>query len=129
MSAPDLFTAPRQQEARPLTIAHQGLAACLVQLCATPFLDEAARDAVEMLAEILPHAHGDGPVAEQLISASRAVSDSWSTSDLPADGHAWARALTTAQRAVCSYYRGRAAACHARIFPETQPSPEAAADA
>lgn len=122
----DLFTAPRPEEARPLTIAHQGLAACLVQLCATPFLDDGARDAADMLAEILPHAHGDGPVAEVLVQASRAVSGAWADRSAPGGGVIWATALSGARAAVCSYYRGRAAACHARIFPETQPSPEAA---
>jgi hypothetical protein len=114
---------------RPLTIAHQGVAACLVQLCATPFLDDAAADAAAMLAEMLPHAHGDHPVAEALVLAAREVEACWPQRHVPGGGVAWTRALSAARLAVCSYYRGRAAACHARIFPETQPSPEAIANA
>lgn len=111
---------------RPLTIAHQGIAACLVQLCATPFLDDAAADAADMLADMLPHAHGDHPVAEALVQAAQQVQATWPQRQVSGGGVAWAMALSAARLAVCSYYRGRAAACHARIFPETQPSPEAA---
>jgi hypothetical protein len=114
-------------DARPLTIAHQGLAACLVQLCATPFLDDGAEDAAAMLAEFLPHAHGDGVTAEALVGAARVVVACWPKRKIPGQGVDWTRALSDARMAVCTYYRGRAAACHARVFPATQP--EAAADA
>lgn len=113
----DLLThaaqAPRQ-----MTIAHQGLAACLAVYVAaiTRFpVDEVVLD---MLRDILPQAHGDGVTAGALVKAARAV---LAAHDGPApNGLQWIEVDNAAEYAVRLYFRQRAAATHAKIFPETQ---------
>lgn len=110
-----------------LTIAHQGLAACLVQVCVDVIRGDDIEDAITMMAEILPQAHGDGPMAEALIGAAGAVGAAW-PGRLDRDGGSlrWNAACSAASAACLTYYRGRAVACHDRIFPQPATQPEAA---
>lgn len=103
-----------------LTIAHQGLAACLAQIVGSAVIDEDSAHAMAMGGEFLPHAHGDGPLAEALVAAMRGLLDAWPRRSAAGGGVPWAMAVARARGAVTAYYRQRAAACHARIFPETQ---------
>lgn len=107
-------------EAAALSIAHQGLAACLAQIVGSAVIDRSVADAVAIAGEILPHAHADGPLAEGLVAATRAVLAAWPDRSAAGGGVPWAMAVARARAASCGYYRQRAAACHARIFPETQ---------
>ena len=109
----------------PLTIAHQGVAACLAVYMAQLRL---ANDDMIMiiLREVLPQAHGEGAIAEALVVAARAVLAAHDAPNAP-----WQQffaADEAVRRALVLYYRQRAAATHARIFPETQERPAHAAE-
>lgn len=108
------------QTAPALTIAHQGLAACLAQIVGNAVIDDGTADAIAMGGEFLPHAHGDGPLAEALVLAMQGLLSAWPARNASPGGVPWAMAVSAARHAVTAYYRQRAAACHARIFPETQ---------
>lgn len=105
--------------AAPLTIAHQGLAACLVQVSVEILDGREIEDAVRIIEDVLPLAHGDGPLAEQLVSAARIVLAAYPTRT-KGDGLAWLRAHRAAGHAASAYYRQRAAACHDRIFARSE---------
>lgn len=113
-------------QARPLTIAHQGVAACLAVYVAAFTRFPVDDGVLIMLREVLPHAHGEGPTAEALVKAGRAV---LAAHDGPApSGMQWIEVDEAAEFAVRLYYRQRAAATHAKIFPETQEVPAHAAE-
>lgn len=112
----------------PLTIAHQGLAACLAVVCVDVIRGPEVEDALTMTGDLLGQAHADGPMAEAIVQAARAVLYAW-PDRLARDGGAlrWNAVVSQAAQVVRAYYRQRAAACHDRIFP--QPETQGAAHA
>lgn len=101
-----------------LTIAHQGLAAALA-VVALDVRGVAIEDQILILREILPQAHGDGPMAEALIAAASQILTRFpGRAQRDGGAMAWTLAKDSAAQAVASYYRQRAAACHDRIFPQ-----------
>lgn len=112
---------------RPMTIAHQGLAACLAAYSTQVIRFPADETLLAIMGDILPQAHGDGITAQALVTAAKLVLDVYSRADT--DWRAWAQVDEKVAQAVKFYYRDRAAATHARIFPETQMQPSEAAHA
>ena len=106
---------------RPLTIAHQGLAACLAVVCVDVVRDGEVELAIEIAGDILPEAHGDGPMAEALVLSARDLLAAWPDRLGRAGGALrWTAATEAAREAVRAYYRARAAACHDRMFPQSE---------
>lgn len=99
--------------ARPLTIAHQGIAACLACWHAAQLRDPTM---IQMLDEMVAQAHGDSGMAADLVKAARAVLDH----ERDVVGAGFQRVFIDVGHVVVAYYRARAAATHAKIFPETQ---------
>lgn len=107
--------------ARPLTIAHQGLAACLAVICCDVTRGPDIEDVLAMAAEMLPQAHGDGPLAEPMLAATRGVLGAWpGRQDRDGGALRWNAACSAGAEVVRAYYRARAGACHDRIFPQPE---------
>lgn len=117
-------------QARPLTIAHQGVAACLAVYLADGFEHYEATPDFALLQVILPQAHGDGELAAQLVVAARALVKLFRArvAGRPLEPIHLINVREAVQGAVAAYYRQRAAATHAKIFPETQEVPAHAAE-